>query len=52
MATTIITDTNSPEVKAILEESTLTPLRGVQHKDTYGNVISMYFRISDELLLV
>lgn len=31
-----------PEVNAILEENTLTPLRGVQHKDVYGNIISMY----------
>lgn len=29
-----------PGVKAILEENTLTPLRGVQHRDAYGNVIT------------
>jgi len=29
-----------PGVQAILEESTLTPLRGVQHKDADGNIIT------------
>jgi hypothetical protein len=32
--------TNAPPVNAVLEESTLAPLRSVQHKDVYGNVIS------------
>lgn len=34
--------TNAPPVNAVLEESTLSPLRSVQHRDVYGNVISMY----------
>jgi len=32
--------TNAPPVNAVLEESTLAPLRSVQHKDVYGNVIT------------
>lgn len=30
----------SPSVNAIFEESTITPLRGIQHRDAAGNVIS------------
>lgn len=32
--------TNAPSVNAVLEESTLAPLRSVQHRDVNGNVIS------------
>lgn len=38
--TTVADSTPEPSVNAIYEESTITPLRTVQHKDVYGNTIS------------
>lgn len=43
--------TNAPPVNAQLEESTLAPLRSVQHKDLDGNVISMYHSIGIPLFV-
>jgi hypothetical protein len=38
--------TNAPPVNAVLEQSTLASLRGVQHKDVDGNPISAYYPIA------
>ena len=45
IARTVLADVPQPAVANVLEETTLTDLRQVRHKDAYGNEIGMYVSV-------